>query len=107
MPLVPKNPPLKDPAYIRWLHSQPCIITGQRGTDTVGVDPMHIGTFGKGMKADDEALPVTHWIHAMAHAKGEMSVLREQLPDHVLRAALRAYARERYQEYLDEIGRAA
>lgn len=96
---VPKHPPIRDRKYLDYLREQPCFITGIRGA----VDPAHIGTAGKGIKSgDDEALPLQHAIHLMCHQYGEMSVLRERIPVDVFRAALRAYARERYQAYLDE-----
>ena len=91
---------LRDRKYLDWLRGEPCIVTGLRGNDHETVDPAHIGTRGKGIKSpDNEVLPLLHSIHQEAHNKGEMSVLREKLPDDVLRAALRALAREKYEEY--------
>lgn len=90
---------IRDRKYLEWLHSQPCIIAGIRGE----VDPMHIGTAGKGLKSsDDEALPILHRYHAEAHQKGEISMFRKHAPDWLLREAFRAYAREQYQRYLRE-----
>jgi hypothetical protein len=64
------------------------------------VDPAHIGTAGRGLKAPDFwALPVLHSIHADMHARGEMSVIRDIIPDDVLRAALRALAKQMYGEW--------
>ncbi len=100
----PKNKPLRDRAYLDWLHDQRCIITGQYGNSGETVDPMHIGVAGKGMKSpDNEALPVLHRFHADGHNHGEISMLREAIPDDVLAAALKAYAREMYQDYLREL----
>ena len=99
----PKNPPLRDRKYLDWLRTQPCVICGLRGDDNETIDPMHIGTAGKGLKSsDDEALPVSHRYHAAGHLKGEMSMFRNAAPDGLLRAALRAYAREMYQKWLKE-----
>ena len=100
MTACPKKPPLRDRKWLDHLRREPCVITGLRATDTEAVDPMHIGTLGKGIKSpDDEVLPVAHWIHISAHQVGEMTMFRKRLPDAILRAALRALARENYQEW--------
>ena len=94
----PKLKPIRDRAYLDDLRTQPCIITGLVGEN---VDPCHIGTLGRGIKSgDDECLPMAHRLHMTAHALGEMTFFRNNLPDSVLRAALRAYAREQYQKWL-------
>lgn len=96
----PKNPPLRDRKYLDYLRTQPCLITGGRTNDYEAVDPCHIGTAGKGLKSpDNEALPISHWRHVEMHSRGEISVLREKLPDKILREALRAYARQLYAEW--------
>lgn len=96
-PVRQKAPPLRDRAYLDYLRTQPCIVSGWKGDD---IDPAHIGTLGKGIKSgDDEALPLLHDYHQRAHNEGEMSFFRHRLPDDVLRAALRAYARELYREW--------
>ena len=88
--------PLRDQPYLDWLKTQSCIVTGLRGTDWEGVDPAHIGTNGTSSKnRDNWALPILHSIHSEMHSRGEMTVLRERLPDDVLRMALQALA-ERY-----------
>ena len=92
---------IRDRKYLDSLRSQPCILTGRRGDDYESVDPMHIGTAGKGLKSsDDEALPVTHSMHVLAHQKGEVSMLRQHAPDWLIREAFRAYARELYSQWL-------
>lgn len=94
---------IRDRKYLDYLRTQPCIITGLRGTEDDPVEAAHIGTAGKGLKSsDNEALPLCHSIHAECHQKGEMSTLRRLVPDWLLREALRAYAREMYREYLKE-----
>lgn len=99
---IPKQNPIRDRAYLTWLRTQPCIVSGYTGED---VDPAHIGTLGRGIKSgDDEALPLRHIYHMQGHGSGEMSMFRQCLPDDVLRAALRAYARELYREYRIEHG---
>ena len=95
---------IRDRKYLDWLRTQRCIITGQIGTEYLAVDPAHVGTAGKGIKSsDDEVFPVRHDIHAEMHAHGEMTYYRNNLSDAVLREALRAYAREQYQEYLTSV----
>ena len=95
-----KNPPIRDKKYLLWLRTQPCVITGYYGDETYAVDPMHVGTYGKGMKSsDDQVLPVVHRYHRLAHQNGEITMFRKNAPDWLLRAALRAYAREMYREW--------
>ncbi len=89
---------ISDRAYLDFLRTERCIITGLHSES---IDPMHIGTRGRGIKTDDEALPVHHNLHLEAHQHGEMSMLRKHAPDDLLRAAFRALARERYREYLE------
>lgn len=98
-----KEPIVRDQEYLDWLKTQRCLITGRYGTEWESVDPAHIGTLGKGIKrGDDEVLPVLHRFHHHGHGSGEISMFREQLPDAILRLALRAYARELYREYLTQ-----
>jgi hypothetical protein len=93
---------IRNRKYLDSLRSERCIVTGRFGSDHEAVDPAHIGTAGKGLKSsDDETLPLLHSIHLECHQKGEISVLREKLPDHILRAALRAYAREMYMKWIE------
>ncbi len=95
---------IRDRKYLDWLRTQRCVFTGVYGEECNAVEAMHIGTAGKGLKSsDDEALPALHSIHHEAHCKGEISTIRAWIPDDVLRAALRAYARELYQQYKAEV----
>lgn len=97
--MIPKQKPLRDRKYLEHLKTQPCIFTGQRGSDYDAIDPMHIGTAGKSLKSgDDETLPVLHSLHVEAHQKGEISMLRKHAPDSLLRLMARAYARELYRQ---------
>jgi hypothetical protein len=92
---------IRDRKYLDSLHQQSCVITGRYGDDNETIDAMHIGTAGKGIKSsDDQALPVTHSMHVLAHQKGEVSMLRQYAPDWLIREAFRAYARQLYQEWL-------
>ena len=93
------RPIVRDKAYIKFLRGERCLFTGRRATASESVDPMHIGTAGKGIKTDDEAIPALHSIHMESHQHGEISMLRKRLPDSVLREALRAYARSLYHDW--------
>ena len=94
-----QTPPLRDEPYLISLRAEPCIVTGRRATESESVVAAHIGTAGRGLKIDDDcALPIINSIHQQMHQRGEITVLRALLPDDVLRAALRALAREMYRE---------
>lgn len=93
-------PRFEDQAYLDWLKTQRCIITGFLGSERDAIDPLHVGTLGRGVKSHDYwALPVLHSLHAEGHAKGEITMFRKYAPDDVLRAALRAYAKEMHSKW--------
>ena len=95
----PKPERVEDRDYLDYLQTQRCVLTGQYGNEYETVDPAHIGTYARGRKTDDEALPMLHRFHAKGHNSGEISMLRENAPDDLLRAAFRALAREMYREW--------
>lgn len=97
-----KQPIIRNQKYLDFLKTERCLITGEQGGEHVIVDPAHIGTLGKSIKrSDSEVLPILHRFHAAGHGYGEISMFRENLPDTILRAALRAYAHhELYAQYL-------
>lgn len=98
--MFPKLRPVIDEKWIKHLHTERCVITGIYGHEYETVDPAHIGTLGKGIKrGDNEVLPILHRFHADGHGTGEISMFRRELPDDVLRDALRAYARELYAKW--------
>lgn len=100
MNAVPKMNVVRDRKYLDWLHTQPCIITGQYGNEHETIDPAHIGALGTGIKRSDaEVLPVLHRFHGAGHNGGEVTMWRENLPDYVLLMALRALGREMYADY--------
>ena len=100
MLMLPKLNPVRDRKWLDFLRTQPCIITGQTGNDYESVIGAHIGTLGKGIKrGDDEVLPILNRFHQAGHGHGEVSMFREQIPDDVLRDALRAFAREMYRSW--------
>lgn len=85
---------VQDRKYLDWLRTQRCLFTGVRE-----VEPVHIGTWGKGAKTDDEAIPLAYTLHRIGHASGEISMLRRHIPDWLLRECLRMYARRIYEEW--------
>lgn len=99
MPANPKSSFVKDRKYLDWLRTQSCLLTGASATQDMAIDPMHVGTAGKGLKADDEAIPVIHSLHQQGHSTGEISMLRANAPDWLLREAFRAYARQMYRAW--------
>lgn len=102
-----KQPVLRDRKWLDELRTRRCVITGEYGNANETVDPMHLGTLGKGIKApDNEALPVIHRLHAIAHQKGEITMLRLDAPADLVRAAFRALAREMYAEWKAKHGKA-
>jgi hypothetical protein len=95
----PKGERVEDRTYLDYLRGERCILTGQYGNEFETVDPAHIGTYARGMKTDDEALPILHRYHAEGHQHGEVSMLRKHAPDSLIRDAFRAFARERYRDW--------
>lgn len=103
MPANFKIPIIRDRKYLDFLHGERCIISGQYGNANETVDPAHVGKHGLHIKiGDDCTLPLMHRYHAKQDEIGEASMYRTFLPDDVLMAALRALARERYQEWLSQ-----
>jgi hypothetical protein len=98
--MFPKDNPIRDRKYLDYLRSQSCLLTGFSATETMAVDPMHIGTGGKSLKiGDDCAIPVVHYLHRDGHQSGEISMLREHAPDWLLRECFRAYAQNLYADW--------
>lgn len=94
---------IRDRAYLDYLRTVPCVLTGRMATDCEAVDPCHIGTAGKGLKSpDDEALPILHSLHVEMHQKGEIETLRRLAPVWLLRMAFRALAREFYRDWKEK-----
>jgi hypothetical protein len=86
---------LRDRKYLDWLRTQPCLFTGARETE-----PAHIGTAGKGLKiGDDQAIPLSYKLHRIGHDHGEITMIRENIPDWLLRECLRLYAQRIYNDW--------
>lgn len=100
MLLLPKQNIIRDRRYLDYLRTQPCLLTGFSATEDMAVDPMHIGTLGKSIKSpDDECIPVVHYLHRNGHGGGEITMLRENAPDWLIRDCFRAYARQMYKDW--------
>ena len=91
---------LRDRAYLDYLRTQPCILTGFPGSEYEAIDPCHLGTAGEGVKSPDNwALPIRHSLHVEGHNSGEISMLRKHAPDWLIRAAFRALAEKDYHSW--------
>lgn len=91
---------IRDKAYLLFLRSQPCLLTGFRADDNESVVAAHLGTAGKGLKSDDScAIPLRDSLHRRGHNSGEVSMLRTHAPDWLIREAFRSYARQMYAEW--------
>lgn len=92
--MLPKDKPLRDRRYLDYLRTRPCVCTGRVASETMAVDPAHLGTAGKGLKApDDEAVPLLHSMHQLCHQVGEAFILRGRLRPWVVARAEHAYFR--------------
>jgi len=54
--LKPRRGVVDDPAYRRWIHTQPCIIHGEKCR---WVEMHHIGR----PRSDDRGVPLCEWLH--------------------------------------------
>lgn len=99
----PKQNLIRDKAYLKWVRSQPCCITGRMGDD---IDPAHIRYGlggGVGLKSsDDTTLPLSNNLHRYSHDIGEISFWLEKITPDLLMRSLKALARENYRNYLEE-----
>ena len=95
---------IRDKKWLLHLRDEPCIFSSQLGNDNQSVVAHHIGGGGMGMKAsDDLSLPMLQKHHTQVHQHGEASTYRKLLSDRVLIAMARAYAREQYAEWKNEM----
>jgi len=66
-PLTITRPPIKCPAYLRFIRTLPCCACGS----TLRIEAAHIGPRGLGQKVDDKnALPLCFWCHRELHEVG-------------------------------------
>lgn len=95
---------VRDKKWLLHLRGQPCIFSCHTGDENQSVVAHHIGGGGMGMKASDGlALPMLQKYHTQVHQHGEASTYRKLLSDSTLIAMARAYAREQYAEWKNEM----
>jgi hypothetical protein len=94
-----QRPRVQDKKYLADHDIRVCAFTGQRGNDSEAVVAMHVGTYGKGIKSDDEVIFVLNRFHAHGHQTSEIRMIRENAPDWLLREAFKAWAREQYKDW--------
>lgn len=96
--LIPKNQPLRDPAYLKAVRDMPCVICM-----ATPCDPAHFRTGlggGTGLKPpDDRVLPLCHYHHDIQHRLGERTFWLERMNWWLLADALIALAEKRYREW--------
>jgi hypothetical protein len=92
--LVPKPHRVIDRKWLDYLRTQPCLFTGHEETE-----PAHIGNWGKGGKTDDHAIPLSWRLHRIGHQHSEIAMIREWIPDWLLRDVLQLYAQQLYRQY--------
>lgn len=98
---------IRDPAYLKALRDQPCIVTGRRATEDESVVPAHLrcASGGMGLKPDDRhVLPLLNSEHQEQHRTGELPYWRERIADDpvLLKTLLRLAARGYYEEWRDD-----
>lgn len=62
--LKPRRNQINDPAYRRWIKSQPCLVSEQCWGP---IDPHHVGHYGRGRDNDYNAVPLCRRHHDIAH----------------------------------------
>lgn len=98
--LIPKNPPLRDRAYLDWLRDQPCIVT-----QLTPCEPAHLrllGSGGMGMKpGDDRAVPLYWELHRQQNNTAEIKTWQWWAQDYPMFLAelLIRDAEHRYQQW--------
>lgn len=93
--------PIRDKRYIEeYLRTCPCLWTGERGA----VEAVHIGTAGKSLKISDSmAIPLHYKFHRQGHQHSEIAMIRQFIPDDVLRDAVRLYGHHKlYLPWVEE-----
>lgn len=95
-----KQERIKDPKWMKKVKEMPCAVTGAQGA----TDPSHIRygqSGGMGLKPPDNlVIPLAHGLHVLSHSMGEIAFWRQYIlrNDHLLMEALKAYARQIYEE---------
>jgi len=74
--IVGKGPPQKKPDYLAWIHTLPCVATGQMGVEAahVSFQNLRYGAIGRGKGrkvADRWVVPLRAECHATQHTMNE------------------------------------
>lgn len=79
--LIPKNPPLRNRAYLDFLRSQPCIVTNLTETEPAHLRLNHMG--GTSMKPHDWcALPLYWELHRQQNNTAEIKTWQRWAQDY-------------------------
>lgn len=101
--LIPKANIVRDRRYLDAVREMPCVLTYCQSSEILSVVPAHIrwgGSGGIGLKpSDDHVLPLRADLHNEQHRVGEVPFWREHITDELMMRALKALAREMYQEW--------
>ena len=103
--LIPKQHLVRDKAYLKWVRSKPCVITGRTGDD---IDPAHIRyNLGGGMglkPSDDRVVPLYNGLHRLQHSRSEISFWTKNMPDNptFLMECLIAWAEKEYRLWSED-----
>ncbi len=71
--LLKDRPRWKSEEFLRWVRSQPCILTGTQ--DFQQVDPAHISSRGAGADDFRNVVPLRNDLHRLSHHRGWRSLL--------------------------------
>jgi hypothetical protein len=82
-PIRPVSKPVKNKAYLGWIHDLPCIVTGAEGVQAAHLSTPNLawGHLGRGMsqKASDRwVLPLSPEMHDEQHSMNEMEFWRKK-----------------------------
>ena len=101
--LIPKRVLVRDPAYLKWIREQPCVVCGKEGETEAA--HIRLGAHaGKSEKpGDDSCVPLCGICHREQHSWGELSwwestIRRGAAP---LAQILQAWRRHAYQQWKD------
>lgn len=82
--------PYRNAAYLRWIRSQPCVLSGAPADDAHHIcGRLHLNLTGMAMKPGDEwSLPVSRDSHQAIHSSVELQHLQPEWLENTWRLAL-------------------
>lgn len=98
---VPKRKPVRDPKYLKWIRTQPCIVCGKEGETEAA--HIRIGAHaGKGEKpGDDSCVPLCSDCHRWQHSEGEKQFWTCEAGP-IIGNILQGWRRYEYAQYLEK-----